>query len=440
MKKSFVNCVSLAAASAVAVLAVGTEQARAGGFAVREQSAEFQGSSFAGNAAGGGGLSGMFWNPAVVGQFDGIRTESHYAFIIPDSEITAKTGTSPALLALGNSSGNIGNEALVGSSYLSYQLAPRVVFGFSFNAPFGLSSEAENRVWAGQTQARTSDIKTYNGQAVLAYRFSSSFIVGAGLMIERIDGRLKQAAFASPAAPNAVIKGDDTGFGWTLGAIWNPSRTTSIGLGYRSQIAHDLEGSTFVVGAAGFTGASVHAPLTLPDVATLSIRQALTNRVDLLGTVEWTNWSKVDKLDVICTSGNIAGACTGGAGTLASSLPLNWHDGWFVSAGLEYAHSKALTLRTGVAWERSPVQSPDERSPRVPDADRIWASLGATYKWNENVSFDLAYSHIFVEDSEIDRTASGARLVADVSSSIDIVSASMKIKLGAVPVAYEPLK
>ena len=39
---------------------------KSGGFAVREQSAEYQGMSFAGNAAAGGGLSGMFWNPAVA--------------------------------------------------------------------------------------------------------------------------------------------------------------------------------------------------------------------------------------------------------------------------------------------------------------------------------------------------------------------------------------
>ena len=74
-------------------------------------------------------------------------------------------------------------DALVGASYLSYQLSNKLVFGFSFNAPFGLSTEASNRFWAGQTQARTSEIKTYNGQATLAYRVSSNFIVAAGVMV-----------------------------------------------------------------------------------------------------------------------------------------------------------------------------------------------------------------------------------------------------------------
>jgi long-chain fatty acid transport protein len=398
-----------------------TSAAHAGGFAVREQSAHFQGSSFAGNAAGGA-LSSMFWNPAAIGQFNGINTESTYAWIIPDSEITALPGST--LIGVGAESGNIGNQAIVPSSYLSYQLTPSVVLGFSFGAPFGLSTEPSNRVWAGMTQARTSKIETYNLQSALAWRVTPTFIVAAGLQIERMEGTLKAATGPLATSRNGVIHGDDTAFGWTLGALWHATPTTTLGLGFRSSIEHNLEGTASVAGTP--IGNNIEAGLKTPETVTLSLRQELGSRWTGLASIEWSNWSRLKQLQVECTSA----VCIAG---LNPTLPLGWHDGWFYSLGAEYAWSPALTLRGGVAYEVSPIQSADERPARLPDSDRIWASLGATYKWSEKISVDFAYSHIFVEDSSILRTDGGVLLVADAESSVDILSVGLKIKLGDDP-------
>ena len=65
----------LLACSGVGALLAATVDANAGGFALREQSAYGQGSSFAGVAAGGS-LSSMFWNPATMTQVPGIQSRS----------------------------------------------------------------------------------------------------------------------------------------------------------------------------------------------------------------------------------------------------------------------------------------------------------------------------------------------------------------------------
>jgi hypothetical protein len=44
----------------------------------------------------------------------------------------------------------------------------------------------------------------------------------------------------------------------------------------------------------------------------------------------------------------------------------------------QYAAPARIHLLTDP--QRSPVQNPDERTLRVPDSDRFWTSLGATYK------------------------------------------------------------
>ena len=67
--KTHIKQISLASALLMAVTA---GDASAGGFAVREQSSSFLGTSFAGNAAGGD-MSSMYWNSAALGMMDADR-------------------------------------------------------------------------------------------------------------------------------------------------------------------------------------------------------------------------------------------------------------------------------------------------------------------------------------------------------------------------------
>ena len=213
---------------------------------------------------------------------------------------------------------------------------------------------------------------------------------------------------------------------------WNPSRATSIGLGYRSSIDHTLEGTAFTLHPTfGPLNGAIKAGVTLPEIVTLSLRQELSPQWRVLGTIEYSHWDRVQKLDIVCANNVGPASLCPSNGGLVRSLDLGWHDGWFFALGAEHDYSERLRLRAGIAYELSPVQNPDERSLRVPDADRFWASIGATYKWSEKIALDFAYTHIFsVGDTDIDRTENGLRFIGSADSNIDIVSASLKIKLG----------
>ncbi len=407
------------------------DAAQAGGFAVREQSTQFQGSSFAGNAAGGA-LSSMFWNPAAVGQFNGINTESSYSVIFPNSDIHALPGSSllgvPGISA---DSGNIGLDAVVPASYASMQLSPNLVLGLSLNAPFGLTTKPDNRFWAGYSQGTTSKIQTYNLQAALGYRVAPGLIIGAGIQAELIKGTLRKAVpFPAPpfsaASPDATVDADDIAYGFTAGVLWNPNRGTTVGLGFRSSINHDLDGNFDIAGVPLLAG--VTANLKTPETVTLSLRQALTPQLTGLASVEWANWSRLQSLDVFCTT-NTPPFCAPGA--LRDSIALGWHDSWFFSGGLEYALSPVATLRTGVAYEKSPIQNPEERTVRTPDSDRIWASIGASWKFSPNASLDFAYSHIFVKDASINRPEFRLLLWSPMSTRASTSSRSASSTSGA---------
>lgn len=416
MSKQAVRALAFSAFAAITLSSL-SPQAEAGGFAVREQSTSAQGSSFAGSAAGFD-LSSMYWNPAAVTVKDGVNSESHAAIIIGQSEYTATGGTVTALSA-SNSSGNVAMPAFVTTSYANYQFGD-LYLGLSLNAPFGLTTKPDDP-WVGQPLGRTSKLLTINGTPTVGYKIMPGVSVAAGVQVQYIKAKLSSVLTGFSARNTLTVEGDDIGFGYTAGILLEPTDGTKLGLGFRSSVSHKLKGDqTSDLGRSDITAA-----VDLPEIVTLSLRQRVTNRLTFLGTAEWTNWSRVKSIAIKCA---VTDASCGQAGETLSSLDLNYQDGWFFSGGVEYATSPNLLLRTGIAYEISPARQDTSRTVRIADNDRIWASIGATYKLFANTELDFAYTHIFVKDGGIDQSAAGLTLTANAESSVDIVSASLKVK------------
>jgi long-chain fatty acid transport protein len=423
--------------------------AKAGAFAVHEQSAYFQGMSFAG-AAAGGELSSMFWNSAAAAAVAGVNSESSYTLVIPDSSIDCDKGLAGGLfcnVGLPRSSGDIGDPTVIPASYMNYQLTDRLFLGLALNSPFGFVTKPDNTNWAGSPIGVTSKVFSLDVNPTLAYKLTPELTIGAGVQVEYIKIRLRSGPFALPTPAGAIpfsgreVKVDDVGVGATAGMIWQPRAGTTIGVGYRSPIDFDTDGTckgsgltTLLAQGApapcDIGGRGVHASATLPETVTLSLRQSLTERLAVLGTVEWTNWSRLGTLHI-----------KNDAGATVDELPLNYNDGWFYSIGAEYLYNPRTTLRAGVAWENSPITDAN-RLPLLPDNDRLWLSVGASYKYSDKLSFDFAYSHLFLDDADMNVAAQGVGTLfaGSADNSIDIVSAGFKYKLGGPQEELEPYK
>ncbi len=406
--KDVLGKVLIAGLSTLAAVPLSLQAVQAGGFAIREQSAEFQGSAFAGHAAGGAGLSSMFWNPATLTLGKGFRSEYNISLIVPYSRDKSVLASIPGV---GTDTGNIGRTAIVPTSYTSLQLTDSLWLGLGVNAPFGMKTK--NRATAVTAIAGyKSEIVTININPVVAYRFNDHVSVAAGLQINYMEGDLSTTGNAALGIPATRVKGDDWGLGATVGLLLTPREGTRIGIGYRSRVRHTLKGHLLVTGLGTGSAAVKH---TLPDMITVSLRQRLTERLDLLASYEWTNWSLFRTFTVV------------------SSLPgspfvtaYNWKDSHFISLGGEYAWSDSLTLRAGYAFEKSPV--PDStRGTRVPDNDRHWLSVGASWRPDDGLTLHAGYSHLFVKKG----TANAAPLfVADYRQHVDIVAVSATIDTG----------
>jgi long-chain fatty acid transport protein len=385
--------------------------AYAGGFSIREQSTEGQGSSFAGVAAGTTGLSSMFWNPATMAQHsgNGLMSESNAALIIPHSEADdggpAPGSPVPSL----RDSGNIGVTSPVPASYWLYGINDQLVVGASLNAPLGLTTNADD--WYGSPHGDKSSVRTYTFTPSVSYRVSDMISVGAGLQLEYMTVDINSRT------PTGVeffsADGSDFDVGFTAGILIEPTDTTDIGIGFRSSVHHKLKGDGFV---AGLFDGDITAQFKSPEIVTLGLRQEVSDDLRLMAGVEWANWSRFEELA-------IRSAATGG---LIGLTVEDWKDSWFYSVGGEYDLNDQITLRAGAAFEKSPV--PDAtRTPRVPDNDRLWLSLGASYQISQRMRANVAYSHIFVKDGDVNLAAAGVLppLSANFEQSIDIISASL---------------
>ena len=130
----------------------------------------------------------------------------------------------------------------------------------------------------------------------------------------------------------------------------------------------------------------------------------------------WTGWDRIRDLRIEFDSAQADNV-----------VELDWNSTWRYALGASYKMCDKLTLRAGGSYEQTPIESAEFRTPRIPDDERIWASIGATYSVNENLILDLSYAHLFLDDGEINTVGSTGDVLSGEYDdlSIDIVTLSL---------------
>jgi long-chain fatty acid transport protein len=385
-------------------LAACANLAPAAGFALIEQNASGLGNAYAGQAASAQDASTVFFNPAGMTLLPDSQLVLVAHLIDPQAKFSGTV--SPAIG--GGNGGDAGGLAFVPNAYFAYRVTPDIRLGVGLNAPFGLKTEYDSS-WKGRTQAIQSELKTINLNPAIAWQASESLSLGAGVNIQYVEATLSNFAGAPGVAS---VKGNDYGWGFNLGALWQVNEATRIGLAYRSKVDQTLEGKlSFSVAPSVIP---VTANVTLPDSASLSLFQKLGPRWDLLADLTWTGWSDFDELRIVRAVGT------------PLVTPENWQDSYRYSVGANYHLDDKLTLRGGVAYDETPV-SDAFRTARIPDASRTWLAFGAQYRLSASTMLDVGYAHLFFEDARINKTENGITLSGAYDNSVDILSAQLTL-------------
>jgi len=373
---------------------VSANEASAAAFALSEQGASGLGNAYAGAAAAAEDASTLWWNPAGMARLPNGR---HFAIagtlISPSTEFSNRSSVAPGARPLGSEGGDAGDIAFVPSMFFAMDFGSRWNFGVGVNAPFGLSTEYSSD-WIGRFQGIKSEIKSLNINPAVSYKFSDAVSVGFGLNYQRIEIETSTAVNLGVAEARNRLGLDGDAWGFNVGALFNVGRDTRVGVHYRSSIDHELDGDT------NFTSPAVPSSNARLDVKTpaslsLSVAHHVDDRLEMLADLTWWEWSNIQSVPVVRTSGPATGAT---AGTFA----FNFDNTWRASIGANYKLDGAWTLKFGVAYDQTPVPNAESRTVRLPDSDRYWLSAGAKYRLSPSGVVDFGYTFIKARDASID--------------------------------------
>jgi long-chain fatty acid transport protein len=273
--------------------------------------------------------------------------------------------------------------------------------GIALDAPFGLAIDYDPS-WFGRYDSIKTDLRTIDAAPSLAYRVSDDLSVGLGVDIEYAQATLS-SALPDPLAPGGpspatdgrlTVKGSDTEAAVTLGVLYMPAPDIHIGLTYRTSATQTLEGHATISGLSGplagqNTVVDTRTTLDLPAIGTLALSEQLDPRWKLLGELQWFGWSRFKTLTVHFADGRPDAA-----------VPENYQDEVTLALGAEYRWNDATTLRAGFQYDPTPTTD-RYRNSTLPDGDRYWLAIGASYTLRPGLTADFAFADQLFQDGPI---------------------------------------
>ena len=372
-----------------ASLAVVSADNLAASFPLAEQDVSGLGRAYAGEAAVADDASVLARNPALMSLFKDKQISVAGIAVIPDVSLKGQSAAY-GLDANSIDDDSIAPSAFIPAGYFTMPLNDKVSLGFGAFSNFGLSTEFNDDYAAGSIAGET-EIVTVNMNASASYKINEQFSVGLGLNYVYADAKVVRNAGANPFGipantQIAHLEGDDYGFGWNVGAMYQLDENNRFGFSYRSETDIDFEGeysNQLPAAVGGLAGMTVpgELKLTLPAIAEFSGSHQLDKKLGVHYSILWTGWDSFQKLE----------AYTPSRETPVFSKEENFSDSMRYSIGTDYQYSDALLLRAGIAYDESPADQ-SHLSISIPDTDRFWFSFGGNYAFSENSNIDLGVS------------------------------------------------
>ncbi len=413
--------------SALAVaVAIVSSQAWSAGFQLNEFSSSGLGRAYSGEGAIADDAGNVSRNPALITMFDRPTFSGGAIFVDPDVNVSGRSTTGRSLDA-----DNIAPTAWVPNLHFVAPINEQFGWGASVTSNYGLATEYNDSYTAGSVGGKT-DLETINLNLSGAYRLDNHWSFGVGFdavyaraKIERYAGDLPQiiaggipslvrAGRLTPQQAQAIgaqagginadtqiayLKGDEWGFGWNAGILYEVDKDNRYGFTYRSEVKIDFDGdyksnlpaainpinAALGLGLPYGTGGSTTGgslTLNLPEMWEISGYNKVAPQWAVHYSLTYTSWSQFEELKATNSNGQ----------TLFQKEE-NFRDAYRIALGTTYYMDDSWTFRTGIAFDDSPVPA-NNRSISIPDQDRLWLSAGATYAFNKDASVDAGVSYM----------------------------------------------
>lgn len=398
----------LVAALTAAGLLLTSSHVLASAFQLWEQDVTNIANYHAGYAAAAFNASTAFYNPAALSRFKeqqvvlagmAVFTNIKYQGDIAVNTVLANAPRS--VTAQG------GNTSVIPALHYVAPLSEQFAFGLSVDVPFGLKT-----TYGEQTILRyastTTAVEVIDVSPVISMRINDKFSIGAGPDVQIMHGEFDQVGAYGPTSDgdsNGINRADDTGYGMHAGILYEFNPDTRIGLSYHSQVVHHLTGtstlSNGIVNAfpveGGIRSERAKVNLTLPGYTALSAYHKANQNYAVMGSIIYTQWNTVQNLVLQ----NVAGVeDTEATTSMLVIVPQHYHNTINLSVGADYFATDSITLRGALGFDQTPSRNA-YRNVQLPDNNRYVVALGAHFQSTETLSFDLGWSHFFVNKTHI---------------------------------------
>ena len=373
--------------------------ALASGYQISEYSTTNLGRSFAGAGVVGDDFSALGYNPAGMSLNATSGIQAGAAGILLHSDYRNKDTGEKHSSKMGR---------VLPHFFGQYKATDKLTLGAAFYTPYGLITDYRNN-WFGSDHGIFSGLKVMDLSAGFSYQFHPMFSVGAALNGQYIHARLTSTGTTTIQHPLYGdvqvptfndMDGDDTAVGYMLGMTFTPKKNIRLGVSYRSKVSHELECDLGVGTDFGGKEMDIKAKLTTPELLLISGAYDLNEKLTLSASARWTKWQRFDTLNILHKQ----------TSSPVSSTNENWKNTWFYSIGADYKINENWTVRLGTAYDETVINSPADRTVRVPDGRRLFASLGVSYMTG-NWQYDLGYTHVWMRSGN----AEGGDVVSEAA-------------------------
>lgn len=375
----------------------------AAAFQLWDQDAVSIGNYHAGLAANADDASTAYYNPAGMRRIKNQQFVVGAAAVLPDLRfrgtvaVNTLPNTAPQSVSVQG-----GQYKFFPTVFYVAPISEQVAFGLSYTKPFEF-----NINYGSNTALRyVSVLNTINVVDLtpsFSVAFNDKFSLGVGWDIQRMNGQFQNSVTALGQTSDTLssTSGSDHAYGCHLGALYQFSENTRVGLSYVSQVAHTFTGASNLIGPlapGGFQmSQATQVRITLPPTTSISVFHTFNPSWDAMGNLSYTQWAVMNRLvltNLIGISGGVVN------GNLQNILSSGYHNAWNYSVGANYHVNEQLLFRGGLGFDQSPINN-NSRSIQLPDSDRIALALGGHYQATETLAVDIGWTHLFSMNTRI---------------------------------------
>jgi len=366
-------------------------------------------------------FTAVFWNPAGIAQFDKKYIGFYGTDIIPSMTYKLDVPTPFGDINLVDAE-SVTEHNLAGMFAYYHPVSESLVAGVAVYAPSGLGIE-----WHGEDLANISGpplfapdssikwrskIFVLSISPVLAFKLSEQVMFGVTLNLNYGSFETAQYGGSSliPVPPYALNLGQQTidmtgwGIGATFGLMIKPSDMFSFGVTFRTPSKIPFKGTTMVAGIpqlAPLVGpidatSEVETDVTLPMWLCGGIAVKPVDRLTLTFDAQYTQWSKIDIIDLSFTdpAWSLLMEQTEG-----NKMVFEWESQVQFRFGAEFMASEKFALRAGYYYD--PSATPDKTmNVLLPSASFNCFSFGIGYNI-DGVAIDLGIEYLKGDERDI---------------------------------------